>query len=56
MVLGLEKASYQVTENVGAVDICATLNNSDDTVQFPFKVQLSTNDSNQGMKYSIHTN
>ena len=54
MVLGLKEISYLVTENVGAVDICATLNNSDYAVQFPFEVQLSTNDSNPGMKWYTH--
>ena len=55
VVLGLEKVSYQVTENLGAVDICATLNNSDYAVQFPFEVQLSTTESNPGKKWYSYT-
>ena len=45
-VVGLEKTFYQVTENVGMVEVCAFVDSPNITclITFPFDVNLSTSD------------
>ena len=43
-VVGLEKTFYQVTEDVGVVEVCAIVYSPNITcpIEFPFNVHLST--------------
>ena len=43
-VVSLEMTSYEVMENVSVVEVCATVNVSDNITCFAFNVSLSTTD------------
>ena len=51
-VVGLERTFYQVSEDVGVVEVCAIVYSPDGTIPcpiaFPFDVSLSTNDNSAG--------
>ena len=49
-VVGLEHTSYTVDEDVGHVNVCALIVNSEEECpfQFPFNVTLSTRDETAG--------
>ena len=48
-IVGLERTSYTVDEDVGHVDVCALIINSENCpFQFPFDVRLSTRDDTAG--------
>ena len=50
--VGLERTLYQVSEDVGAVNVCAVIkfysSNVDCPVPFPFDIKLSTGDGSAG--------
>ena len=59
-VVGLEKTFYQVSENVGVVEVCAIVyrpnGNIACPITFPFNVRLSTtNDSAGNLCSNSHT-
>ena len=52
-VVGLERTFYQVSEDVGVVELCAVVyepNNIDCPITFPFDVHLSTSDNSAGKR------
>ena len=50
-VVGLEKTSYSVSENVGLVETCVIVYSPtiDCPIEFPFDVSLSTSDNTAGI-------
>ena len=50
--VGLERTFYQVTENVGMVEVCAVVYSPviECPIQFPFQVRLKTNDGSASKK------
>ena len=52
-VVGLERTFYNVSEDVGVVEVCAIVYNSSNecVIQFPFNVNISTT----GMHYISQT-
>ena len=50
-VVGLEKTFYQVSEDVGVVEVCAIVYSPtiDCPINFPFDVSLSTDDNTAGI-------
>ena len=54
--MGLEKTFYNVSENVGVVEVCAIVYSPtiDCPIEFPFDVGLSTSDGSAGI-YSDET-
>ena len=50
-VVGLEETFYNVSEDVGIVEVCVIVYEPDDDlcpISFPFQVQLSTSDGTAG--------
>ena len=49
-VVGLERTFYQVSEDVGVVEVCAIVYSPtiDCPIEFPFDVRLSTRDGSAG--------
>ena len=51
-VVGLERTFYNVSEDVGVVELCAVVYTPDDSfdcpIMFPFEVNLSTEDESAG--------
>ena len=48
-IVGLEDTSYTVNEDVGHVDVCALITNSESCpLQFVFNITLSTRDDTAG--------
>ena len=54
-MVGLEKTFFNVSEDVGTVEMCAIIYMPNGTVNcpiaFPFNVSLSTSDFTAGIKY-----
>ena len=54
-IVGLEKTFYQVTEDVGVVEVCAIVYEPNGNlvcpISFPFDVSLSTGDDSAGIRY-----
>ena len=50
-VVGLERTSYQVPENVGVVEVCAIIYGAHCSINFSFNVSLSTNDGSAGEEH-----
>ena len=50
-VVGLERTLYHVMEDVGVVEVCAIVYSPtiDCPINFPFDVNLSTNDNTAGI-------
>ena len=50
-VVGLERTLYQVSEDVGVVEVCAIVfsPSSPCPIAFPFNVRLSTDDGSAGI-------
>ena len=55
-VVGLDKTLYQVSGNVGVVEVCAIVysNESDCPIEFPFDVKFTTLDGSAGKKIVKH--
>ena len=53
-VVGLERTFYQVSEDVGVVEVCAIVYSPNVTcpIEFPFNVNLTTSDGSAG-KYRL---
>ena len=51
-VVGLEETFYQVSEDVGVVEVCAIVYSpvNDCPIAFPFQVRLTTRDGSAGKK------
>lgn len=47
-VVCLEKTFYQVSEDVGAVEVCAIVDGSSCPVNFAFDISLSTHNDSAG--------
>ena len=54
-VVGLEKTFYNVSEDVGVVEVCAIvyMPTIDCPIAFPFDVSLSTRDGSAGKHYPL---
>ena len=56
-VVGLETTSYQVTEDVGVVEVCAIVYSPNANlacpISFPFNVSLSTGDDSAGIPTAL---
>ena len=52
--MGLEKTFYQVSEDVGVVEVCAIVYSPTIfcPISFPFNVSLSTGDDSAGITYT----
>ena len=54
-IVGLEKTFYQVTEDVGVVEVCAIVYSPNANltcpISFPFDVSLSTGDDSAGIRH-----
>ena len=50
-VVGLERTSYEVLENVGVVGVCVIVfsSNLSCPIDYPFEVRFSTNDGSAGI-------
>ena len=59
-VAGLERTFYNVSEDVGAVELCAVVYEPDKIcacpIAFTFEVGLSTSDNNTAGKKDVHAN
>ena len=55
--MGLEKTFYQVTEDVGVVEVCAIVYSPNGNlacpISFPFDVSLSTGDGSAGIPTAL---
>ena len=53
--MGLERTSFNVSETVGVVEVCAIVYSPtiDCPFNFPFDVSLSTSDNTAGMFFSV---
>ena len=55
--MGLERTFYQVSEDVGVVEVCAIVyepnGNLACPISFPFEVNLSTGDGSAGMPTAL---
>ena len=56
-VVGLERTLYEVTEDVGVVEVCAIVyspnGNINCSIDFPFEVFLSTTEGSAGKQMNI---
>ena len=54
--MGLNQSFYQVSEDVGMVEVCAIVTSPsiDCPIQFPFNISLSTTDGTAGT-YTFYT-
>ena len=55
-MVGLEKTAYEVTEDVGVVEICVVVFSDHDicSLPVPLQVSLSTNDNTAGIAINSH--
>ena len=54
-VIGLESTSYQVSEDVGVVEVCAVVNSPriECHIEFLFEISISTSHNTSGMTVSV---
>ena len=52
-VVGLDKTEYQVSEDVGVVEVCAIVHTPNITcpIEFTFHINLSTSDESAGIHF-----